>query len=124
MVLALRCPCSGGSNVSPQQHILYLWFLGMLYPALQRFYSEVLFTACTLLWGQTFSFWYKSSHIPLSEKQMVSKKKLEFNPPSASLTVVIPGLPSQCLQVNNHPNVCSLSPLKPLESICSFLPLF
>lgn len=95
--------------------------LGMLWLFIQQFYSEALFTACALLWDQTFGFRYKLSHIPVSEKQMVSRKKLGLVPPSASFTEVILGLSSQYLLINNHQLIgCTLSSYETLESISFF----
>lgn len=104
---------------------LYIWWsLGMLQLSLHKFYRDMLFISCSLIWGHTFGFWYTPRHISLSEKQMMSRKKLGLVPPSTSFIVVILGLPSQDLHVNNHYNGCALSSHEPLESISSFLPLF
>lgn len=95
--------------------------LGMLWLFMQQFYSEALFTACALLWDQTFGFRYKLNHIPVSEKQIVSRKKLGLVPPSASFTEVILGLSSQYLLINNHQLIgCTLSSYETLESISFF----
>lgn len=95
--------------------------LGMLWLFMQQFYSEALFTASALLWDQTFGFRYKLSHIPVSEKQMVSRKKLGLVPPSASFTEVILGLSSQYLLINNHQLIgCTLSSYEIFESISFF----
>lgn len=55
---------------------------GMLQLFLQKFYRDMLFIACSLIWGQTFDFWYTMRHISLSEKQMMSRKELDSVPPS------------------------------------------